>query len=154
MTKYPARSVLTGMLAISWRQLCRSNHRWTASPGTRTSCRNRKCCWVLFANQILGRWCIGGYSSRHQNNSRPDHSRRENRSGHQSSGSQVPVGLGRGKQWRLWSDGIAFNAIRVPASFNMKEKEPFDQAYMRTLFNLGYEIGKARNSVVTTAAWL
>jgi len=53
---------------------------------------------------------------------------------------------GIGDLYRMYAnarrDGIAFNAIWVPASFNMKEKEPFDQAYMRTLFNLGYEMGK------------
>ena len=53
---------------------------------------------------------------------------------------------GIGDLYRMYAnarrDGIAFNAIWVPASFSMKEKEPFDQAYMRTLFNLGYEMGK------------
>ena len=53
---------------------------------------------------------------------------------------------GIGDLYRMYAnarrDGIAFNAIWVPASFTMKEPEPFDQAFMRTLFNLGYEMGK------------
>ena len=53
---------------------------------------------------------------------------------------------GIGDLYRMYSnakrDGVAFNAIWVPASFAMKEKEPFDQQYMRALFNVGYETGK------------
>jgi predicted acylesterase/phospholipase RssA len=53
---------------------------------------------------------------------------------------------GIGDLYRMYSnakrDGVAFNAIWVPASFTMKEKEPFDQQYMRALFDVGYETGK------------
>jgi predicted acylesterase/phospholipase RssA len=53
---------------------------------------------------------------------------------------------GIGDLYRMYAnakrDGIAFNAIWVPVSFTMKEQEPFEQGYMRALFNLGYEMGK------------
>jgi hypothetical protein len=53
---------------------------------------------------------------------------------------------GIGDLYRMYAnakrDGIDFNAIWVPASFAIKEKEPFEQGYMRALFNLGYEMGK------------
>jgi predicted acylesterase/phospholipase RssA len=53
---------------------------------------------------------------------------------------------GIGDLFRMYSnakrDGMEFNAIWVPASFTMKENEPFEQGYMRALFNLGYEMGK------------
>lgn len=53
---------------------------------------------------------------------------------------------GIGDLYRMYAnarrDGIAFNAIWVPASFTMKEKEPFEQSYMRALFSLGHDMGK------------
>lgn len=53
---------------------------------------------------------------------------------------------GIGDLYRLYSnaqrDKIDYNAIWVPASFEMQEKEPFEPVYMRALFNLGYEMGK------------
>jgi predicted acylesterase/phospholipase RssA len=53
---------------------------------------------------------------------------------------------GIGDLFRMYTnakrDGMAFNAIWVPASFTMKEEEPFDQTYMRALFNLGYDMAK------------
>lgn len=53
---------------------------------------------------------------------------------------------GIGDLYRLYSnaqrDKIDYNAIWVPASFELKEKEPFEPTYMRALFNLGYEMGK------------
>jgi predicted acylesterase/phospholipase RssA len=53
---------------------------------------------------------------------------------------------GIGDLYRMYAnakrDGIAFNAIWIPASFELKEKEPFEQSYMRALFKLGYETGK------------
>ncbi len=39
-------------------------------------------------------------------------------------------------------DGIDYNVAFIHGSFVEKLREPFDQAYMRTLFNLGYETGK------------
>ncbi|QIG48933.1 patatin [Nordella sp. HKS 07] len=53
---------------------------------------------------------------------------------------------GIGDLYRLYSnaqrDKIDYNAIWVPASFELKEKEPFDPVYMRALYKLGYEMGK------------
>ena len=39
-------------------------------------------------------------------------------------------------------DGIVFNAIWIPTSFELRENEPFDREYMRALYALGYEMGK------------
>lgn len=53
---------------------------------------------------------------------------------------------GIGDLYRMYAnaqrDRIAYNAIWVPASFELKEKEPFDPVYMKSLFNLGYRMGK------------
>ncbi|MFT3989327.1 patatin-like phospholipase family protein [Aestuariivirga sp.] len=53
---------------------------------------------------------------------------------------------GIGDLYRMYAnaqrDGIAFNALWVPASFEATEPEPFDPAYMKQLFDLGYRIGK------------
>jgi hypothetical protein len=53
---------------------------------------------------------------------------------------------GIGDLYRIYTDakrdGIRFNAIWVPDSFTMKEPAPFDPAYMKALFELGYETGK------------
>lgn len=52
---------------------------------------------------------------------------------------------GIGDLYRMYAnaqrDGIAFRAIWIPASFTMKEPKPFDPAYMKALFDLGYEMG-------------
>ena len=49
---------------------------------------------------------------------------------------------GIGDLYRIYAsakrDGISFNAIWVPDSFDMKEPEPFDPTYMKALFELGY----------------
>jgi hypothetical protein len=39
-------------------------------------------------------------------------------------------------------DGVDYNAVWVPADFTLKEKEPFDPAYMQALFDLGFGMGK------------
>src|SRR5262245_41447711 len=39
-------------------------------------------------------------------------------------------------------DGIGYNAIWVPDSFEMKEPEPFDPTYMKALFELGESMGR------------
>jgi predicted patatin/cPLA2 family phospholipase len=39
-------------------------------------------------------------------------------------------------------DGVSYNAIWVPDSFDMKEPEPFDPAYMKALFELGETMAK------------
>jgi hypothetical protein len=48
----------------------------------------------------------------------------------------------RGDVERLYaqakSAGIAFRLAAIPENFGGTSKEPFDKAYMRRLFNLGY----------------
>ena len=39
-------------------------------------------------------------------------------------------------------DGLEFYRASIPASFTMKEDEPFNTEYMRALFNVGYEAAK------------
>jgi hypothetical protein len=39
-------------------------------------------------------------------------------------------------------DGVSYNAIWVPDTFEMKEPEPFDPAYMKALFELGESTAK------------
>lgn len=52
---------------------------------------------------------------------------------------------GIGDLFRLYvgtqRDGIDFNLIYIPASFNEESKELFDPVYMGKLFELGYKIG-------------
>jgi predicted patatin/cPLA2 family phospholipase len=54
---------------------------------------------------------------------------------------------GIGDLYRMYAnakrDGIDFNAIWVPGSVELKEKEPFDPVYMKSLFNLGYRMGES-----------
>ena len=40
-------------------------------------------------------------------------------------------------------DGIDFNLAYIPDEFNEKSKEPFDQAYMRKLFDLAYRAARS-----------
>ena len=53
---------------------------------------------------------------------------------------------GIGDLYRMYSnaqrDGIAFRAVWIPESFTMKEPKPFDPAYMRALFDVGYQMGR------------
>jgi hypothetical protein len=37
---------------------------------------------------------------------------------------------------------IDYNLASIPSSFDMEEKEPFDLAYMRALFDIGYALGR------------
>jgi predicted acylesterase/phospholipase RssA len=39
-------------------------------------------------------------------------------------------------------DGIDFNLATIPADFDIKSAEPFDLRYMRTLYNVGFELGE------------
>ena len=52
---------------------------------------------------------------------------------------------GIGDLYRLYvqaqRDGIDFNLISIPEEFTLKETAPFDQAYMKSLFDEGYRIG-------------
>ena len=52
---------------------------------------------------------------------------------------------GIGDLYRMYAnaqrDGIAFRAIWIPPGFAMKEPKPFDPAYMKALFDLGYDMG-------------
>jgi hypothetical protein len=54
---------------------------------------------------------------------------------------------GIGDLYRMYAlaqrDNIAFNATWVPESFTMKETTPFEPTFMRALFELGYEEGRA-----------
>jgi len=51
---------------------------------------------------------------------------------------------GTGDLYRIYlsaqRDGIGFNLAYIPRSFDVPLKEPFDTAYMRQLFGLGYEL--------------
>lgn len=53
---------------------------------------------------------------------------------------------GIGDLYRMYAnaqrDGIAFRAVWIPDSFTMKEPAPFDPAYMKALFDLGYGMGR------------
>lgn len=53
---------------------------------------------------------------------------------------------GIGDLYRMYAnaqrDGITFRALWIPESFTMKEPKPFDPAYMRALFDLGYGMGR------------
>jgi hypothetical protein len=53
---------------------------------------------------------------------------------------------GIGDLYRMYAnaqrDDIAFRAIWIPESFTMKEPRPFDPAYMKALFDLGYKMGQ------------
>ena len=40
-------------------------------------------------------------------------------------------------------DGIDFNLATIPSTFGITSAEPFDLRYMRTLYNVGFELGKA-----------
>lgn len=39
-------------------------------------------------------------------------------------------------------DGIDYNLAYIPADFDLEPKEPFDQEYMRALYQLGYEMAR------------
>lgn len=53
---------------------------------------------------------------------------------------------GIGDLYRLYTnaqrDGVAFNAIWIPDSFTMTETRPFDTAYMKALYDLGFKMGR------------
>jgi hypothetical protein len=40
-------------------------------------------------------------------------------------------------------DGIDYNVIDIPASFNVPSKSPFDNNFMRALYKTGYQMGSA-----------
>lgn len=52
---------------------------------------------------------------------------------------------GIGDLYRMYAnakrDGIAFRAVWVPESFTMREPRPFDPAFMKALFDVGYRMG-------------
>jgi hypothetical protein len=54
---------------------------------------------------------------------------------------------GIGDLYRIYSlaqrDGIDFNLAYIPPTFNVKLAKPFDTQYMRALFQVGYELGRA-----------
>lgn len=53
---------------------------------------------------------------------------------------------GIGDLYRMYSnaqrEGIAFRAVWIPESFTMREPQPFDPAFMKALFDVGYEMGR------------
>jgi hypothetical protein len=53
---------------------------------------------------------------------------------------------GIGDLYRMYAnaqrDGIAFRAVWIPDSFTEKEPKPFDPAYMKSLYKVGYEMGR------------
>jgi predicted acylesterase/phospholipase RssA len=53
---------------------------------------------------------------------------------------------GIGDLYRMYSnaqrEGIAFRAVWIPESFTMREPQPFDPAFMKALFDAGYEMGR------------
>ena len=53
---------------------------------------------------------------------------------------------GIGDLYRMYSnakrDGIGFRAVWVPDSFVMEEPEPFDPAYMKALYKVGFNMGR------------
>lgn len=54
---------------------------------------------------------------------------------------------GIGDLYRLYTyslrDDIEYNLVYIPASFKETEDHPFDNAYMRKVFKLGYNMGKS-----------
>jgi hypothetical protein len=40
-------------------------------------------------------------------------------------------------------DGVDFNLAYIPASFDLQLEEPFDTAYMKALYQLGYDLALA-----------
>jgi predicted acylesterase/phospholipase RssA len=54
---------------------------------------------------------------------------------------------GVGDLYRIYAtaerDGVDFNLAYIPASFDVPLPEPFDQHYMRELFQLGYEMARS-----------
>ncbi|WP_414463609.1 patatin-like phospholipase family protein [Hyphomicrobium sp. DY-1] len=53
---------------------------------------------------------------------------------------------GLGDLYRIYAtaerDHMDFNLAAIPADFKMKSPEPFDQKYMRTLYQVGYRAGR------------
>lgn len=43
-------------------------------------------------------------------------------------------------------DGVEFNLVSIPNDFNAKAKSEFDQAYMRKLYDRGYQMGQTASS--------
>jgi predicted patatin/cPLA2 family phospholipase len=62
----------------------------------------------------------------------------------QRSLSTLIKNQGIGDLYRIYSisklDGLDFNLASIPASFDMKNDEPFDQQYMNALFDRGYDM--------------
>lgn len=56
---------------------------------------------------------------------------------------------GIGDLFRLYTytqrDDIEYNLTFIPVSFKEKEKTPFDNEYMRKVFDLGYRLGSSKN---------
>jgi predicted acylesterase/phospholipase RssA len=63
------------------------------------------------------------------------------------SASSLISGSGTGDTYKIFAiaqrDGIDFNLLCVPSDFLDEPEEPFDPAYMRTLYDIGYQYGLA-----------
>ncbi len=61
--------------------------------------------------------------------------------------SSLISGSGNGDIYKIFAiaqrDDIALNVISIPRDFDHHPSEPFDPEYMKALFELGFEIGKA-----------
>ncbi len=64
-----------------------------------------------------------------------------------AAASSLIGGAGTGDIYKIFAiavrDGIDLNVTSIPPSFDIEPEEPFDPVYMKTLYNLGYEMGFA-----------
>lgn len=62
-----------------------------------------------------------------------------------AAASSLIGGAGTGDIYKIFAiaerDGIELNVTSIPSSFDLEPEEPFDPVYMKTLYNLGYELG-------------
>lgn len=64
-----------------------------------------------------------------------------------TAASSLISGSGTGDIYKIFAiaerDGIDLNVVAIPRDFALEASEPFDPAYMKALFDLGYEFGLA-----------
>ncbi|MEM7176893.1 MAG: patatin-like phospholipase family protein [Pseudomonadota bacterium] len=62
-----------------------------------------------------------------------------------AAASSLIGGAGTGDIYKIFAiavrDGIELNVTSIPPTFDIEPEEPFDPVYMKTLYNLGYEMG-------------
>ena len=44
--------------------------------------------------------------------------------------------------YTLQRDGLTYNLAYIPPSFDLEPEEPFDQDYMKALFDIGYKMAR------------